>query len=153
FSRTMEHLRRWGIADRARFPDEFPSNYPLNIGFFTSIDGQLLAAFPGLTNEAIPSASSAISPEGPVICPKRISDPLLRDAELEVSGGESRYLARVDSVDQQEAGVTAVITVVQPGARCAVRPQYLVACEGGHGQTRTKLGIIYAGSFAQGRNV
>ncbi|WP_353193929.1 FAD-dependent monooxygenase [Pusillimonas noertemannii] len=152
FSRTMEHLRRWGIADRARFPDEFPSNYPLNIGFFTSIDGQLLAAFPGLTNEAIPSASSAISPEGPVICPKRIFDPLLRDAALEKSSGEIRYLTRMDSFEQDEAGVTAVITDLQSGAQCSVRTQYLVACDGGHGQTRTKLGIKYTGSFAQGRN-
>ncbi|HWK60812.1 MAG TPA: FAD-dependent monooxygenase [Eoetvoesiella sp.] len=152
FSRTMEHLRRWGLAQRARFPSEFPSDYPLNIGFFTALNGRMLAAFPGLSNQEIPAASDGISPEGPVICPKRIFDPLLRDAALEKAPGAIRYHTRLEDFVQDETGVTATLADLDTGARSTVRAQYLVACDGGHGQTRSKIGVKYAGSFAQGRN-
>lgn len=152
FSRTMEHLRRWGLAQRARFPSEFPSDYPLNIGFFTSLNGKLLAAFPGINNEEIPAAFSSISPEGPVICPKRIFDPLLKIAAIEKAGGEIRYQTKLEDFLQDDDGVTATVSNLNTGVLSTIRTKYLVACDGGHGQTRPKLGIKYAGSFAQGRN-
>jgi cation diffusion facilitator CzcD-associated flavoprotein CzcO len=38
-TRTCEHLRRWGIADRMRFESGYPTDYPRNYLFVTRMNG------------------------------------------------------------------------------------------------------------------
>ena len=42
-TRTVEHLRRWGIADRMRYESGYPSDYPRNYLFVTRMDGYEIA--------------------------------------------------------------------------------------------------------------
>lgn len=44
-TRTCEHLRRWGIADRMRFESGYPTDYPRNYLFVTRMDGFEIARF------------------------------------------------------------------------------------------------------------
>ena len=44
-TRTCEHLRRWGIADRMRFESGYPTDYPRNYVFVTRMDGYEIARF------------------------------------------------------------------------------------------------------------
>ena len=42
-TRTVEHLRRWGIADKMRFESGYPTDYPRNYLFVTRMDGYEIA--------------------------------------------------------------------------------------------------------------
>ena len=44
-TRTCEHLRRWGIADRMRYESGYPTDYPRNYLFVTRMDGYEIARF------------------------------------------------------------------------------------------------------------
>lgn len=151
FSRTMEHLRRWGFADRVRFHEGFPSNYPTNIGFVTSMDGRSLVEFDGPSNQDIPGVMADISPEGPAICPKRLFDPTLRDAVLE-KGGKIEYMTTATIESQDEGGVTVELKNSRTGESRKIRSAFVAACDGARGLTRAQLGIAYEGDFAQGHN-
>ena len=62
-TRTCEHLRRWGIADRMRYESGYPTDYPRNYLFVTRMDGFETARFDHPPNGA-PEARSPFSPEG-----------------------------------------------------------------------------------------
>ncbi|AJC22888.1 FAD-dependent monooxygenase [Pandoraea pulmonicola] len=150
FSRTMEHLRRWGLADRARVNEGFPDDYPLNVGFATSLSGKLLAAFEAPSNRAMP-ARSPHSPEGNIICPKQIFDPLLRRG-AEERGADLRY--DTELLDFRESGETVVATVRNDatGSTYEIHATYLAACDGGRSHVRKRLNIPFIGEFATGHN-
>ena len=44
-TRTCEHMRRWGIADRMRYESGYPSDYPRNYLFVTRMKGYEIARF------------------------------------------------------------------------------------------------------------
>ena len=44
-TRTSEHLRRWGLADRVRYEGGFPPDYPRNYVFVTRMNGYEVARF------------------------------------------------------------------------------------------------------------
>ncbi len=60
-TRTCEHLRRWGIADRMRFESGYPADYPRNYVFVTRMDGYEIARFDHPANGAPESRSPAQS--------------------------------------------------------------------------------------------
>src|SRR5262249_49183261 len=65
FSRTMEHLRRWGCADQARREPAPPADYPHRFVFATAVTGHVLAEFDyGVTNRS-PGEYGPLTPEGP----------------------------------------------------------------------------------------
>lgn len=151
FSRTMEHLRRWGIADRVRYHEGFPPDFPTNVAFVTSMLGRSLVEFDGPSNREMPGVMAPISPEGPAICPKRLFDPTLRDAVLE-RGGRVEYGVRATINSQDAEGVTLTLTNVRTGDPRTLRASFVAACDGAKSVTRTQLGIGYQGEFAQGHN-
>ena len=75
-TRTVEHLRRWGIADRMRFESGYPTDYPRNYLFVTRMDGYEIARFDHPANGG-PSARSPYSPEGRLWISKPYFDPVL----------------------------------------------------------------------------
>jgi 2-polyprenyl-6-methoxyphenol hydroxylase-like FAD-dependent oxidoreductase len=126
FSRTMEHLRRWGIADGIRYGDIFPADYPRNIGFCTRLGGAVLAMFPGHANEEGPG-SSPHSPEGGLFSPKKAFDDL--------GHGVAVSLERRDTSKMH-----------------TIHCRYLAACDGARSFIRRKLDIRLIGSFGEGAN-
>src|SRR5437764_8226551 len=44
-TRTCEHLRRWGLADRMRYDSGYPTDYPRNYVFVTRMNGYEVARF------------------------------------------------------------------------------------------------------------
>ena len=60
-TRTVEHLRRWGIADKMRFESGYPTDYPRNYVFITRMDGYEIARFDHPANGA-PGCPLALQP-------------------------------------------------------------------------------------------
>ncbi len=150
FSRTMEHLRRWGIAARLRHSDAFPPDFPRNMGFCTRIGGKPLAFFAGASNADAPGADP-YSPEGGFFYPKKGFDPALRQAAQD-AGGDLRYGWQLENFEQTGAGVECTIRELAGGKRHLIRCKYLAACDGGRSGIRKSAGLRFNGSFGEGAN-
>lgn len=150
FVRTMEHLRRWGIAGRiAQSP--FPADYPRNVVFVTRILGREVARFERPSNAQALSRAGELSPEAHIWCPKMYFDPLL--AQFAVSQPSVLLHYRTSMLDFcQDANAVTVRAQGPNGEELQFRSQYLVACDGGRSATRRKLGIEFEGTFAEGHN-
>ncbi len=149
-ARTLEHFRRWGIADELRY-HAFPPDYPRTCLFLTRLGGYELARFE-LPGNGDPSARSPYSPEGRLWCPKFYFFPvLLRRAQADPRVAV-RLRCRLERFQQDARGVTAEVTDLASGRREVIAARYLVACDGGSSVVRRQLDIPMRGVFAEGHN-
>ncbi len=151
-TRTCEHLRRWGIADRMRYESGYPTDYPRNYLFVTRMDGYEIARFDHPPN-GDPASRSSFSPEGRLWISKPYFDPVLHRHVASLPTVEVRYQTALDSFEQNEAHVRATILDAKSGRRETIETTYFVGCDGGRSNVRRHLGIQYEGIFAQGMNV
>ena len=151
-TRTCEHLRRWGIADRMRFESGYPTDYPRNYLFVTRMDGYEIARFDHPAN-GDPASRSPYSPEGRLWISKPYFDPVLHQHVATLPSVEIRYLTAVESFQQDNEKVAAKIIDVSSGKDEIVEANYLVGCDGGRSNIRRALGIQYQGVFSQGMNI
>jgi 2-polyprenyl-6-methoxyphenol hydroxylase-like FAD-dependent oxidoreductase len=152
FSRSMEHLRRWGHSAEARRECLPGPDYPHRILFMTRVAGHVLAEFDyGVTN-AGPGEYADVTPEGPAFISKFSLLPLLQRIAAELPSLEIAYRNRLEGFTQDADGVTARVRDVGTGAERTEAAAYLVSCEGGRSGIRRALGIELEGDFAQGRN-
>ena len=151
-TRTVEHLRRWGMADRMRFESGYPTDYPRNYLFVTRMDGFEIARFDHPANGA-PNARSPFSPEGRLWISKPYFDPVLHKHVATLPEVEVRYLTAFESFTQDGQKIIAKVADVKTGNIESVEADYLVGCDGGRSNIRRALGIQYQGVFSQGQNV
>jgi 2-polyprenyl-6-methoxyphenol hydroxylase-like FAD-dependent oxidoreductase len=151
-TRTCEHLRRWGIADRMRFQSGYPTDYPRNYLFVTRMDGYEIARFDHPAN-GNPASRSPYSPEGRLWISKPYFDPVLHQHVATLPAVEIRYLTAFDSFHQEGDKVTAKVIDTRNGREEIIDADYLVGCDGGRSNIRRALGIQYEGVFSQGQNV
>jgi 2-polyprenyl-6-methoxyphenol hydroxylase-like FAD-dependent oxidoreductase len=151
-TRTCEHLRRWGLADRLRFKSGYPTDYPRNYLFVTRMDGYEIARFDHPANGA-PNSRSPYSPEGRLWISKPYFDPVLHKHVATLPSVELRYNTVFESFQQDDEKVVSKIVDAQTGHNGIIESAYLVGCDGGRSNIRRQLGIQYEGVFAQGMNV
>jgi 2-polyprenyl-6-methoxyphenol hydroxylase-like FAD-dependent oxidoreductase len=151
-TRTCEHLRRWGIADRMRFESGYPTDYPRNYLFVTRMDGYEIARFDHPANGA-PDSRSPYSPEGRLWISKPYFDPVLRAHAKSLPQVQIRYETSFESFEQSSQTVSAEILDKKTGRKETIEADYLVGCDGGRSSIRRALDIKYQGVFSQGMNV
>jgi 2-polyprenyl-6-methoxyphenol hydroxylase-like FAD-dependent oxidoreductase len=151
-TRTVEHLRRWGFADRMRYESGYPTDYPRNYLFVTRMDGFEIARFDHPPNGA-PESRSPYSPEGRLWISKPYFDPILHKHVATLPLVEVRYLTEFKSFEQHPDKVIATVADAKSGSTQSIAADYLVGCDGGRSNIRRALGIQYQGVFSQGMNV
>jgi len=151
-TRTCEHLRRWGLADRMRYESGFPTDYPRNYAFVTRMNGHEVARFDHPAN-GDPNSRSPYSPEGRLWVSKPYFDPVLRKHLSTLPTVEVRYQTSLESFQQDDQKVVADIVDTQSGRHATIETDYLVGCDGGKSIVRHQLEIQLQGVFAQGMNV
>ena len=151
-TRTCEHLRRWGIADRMRFESGYPTDYPRNYLFVTRMNGYEIARFDHPAN-GDPNSRSPYSPEGRLWISKPYFDPVLHKHVSTLPTVEVRYQTALESFRQDDEKVVADIADVASGQHSSIEAAYLVGCDGGRSTVRRQLGIQFEGVFAEGMNV
>ena len=151
-TRTCEHLRRWGIADRMRFESGYPTDYPRNYVFVTRMDGYEIARFDHPANGA-PESRSPHSPEGRLWISKPYFDLVLQAHAKSLTQVEIRYQTSLESFEQNAERVLAEVLDKKTGRKEAINADYLVGCDGGRSNIRRALDIKYQGIFSQGMNV
>jgi len=151
-TRTSEHLRRWGIADRMRFESGYPTDYPRNYLFVTRMTGYEIARFDHPAN-GDPNSRSPHSPEGRLWISKPYFDPVLHRHVATLPTVQIRYNATLEGFQQDSHKVTCKIVDIKSGCDEMIAADYLVGCDGGKSNVRRALGIQYQGVFSQGMNV
>jgi len=145
--RSMEHLRRWGIADEVRYHG-FPSDYPITTLYTTGFDGHELVRFEHPASGA-PNARWPTSPESVVWSPKPFFDPILRKKVASLPSVRLRFGCQLETFQQSDDQVTVQLTDISSGDREQVTADYLIGCDGGKSRIRQQAGIELQGRFAQ----
>jgi 2-polyprenyl-6-methoxyphenol hydroxylase-like FAD-dependent oxidoreductase len=142
--RTMEHLRRWGLADRFRAAAPLPISWSQDIVFCTSLAGHELWRFTGVLG-LVPEGDRF--PEPGQQAPQYVLEEMLRDVVTELPGCTLATGWRVTALTQDPGGVTVT---VQDGAghQAAVEASYVLGCDGSRSTVREQIGARYAGEHA-----
>ncbi len=142
--RTMEHLRRWGIADRLRQQAPLPVSWSQSIVFCTSLTGHELSRFDGVLGLA---AEGDRFPELGQQVPQFVLEDLLREVVDELPSCSLVRGARVDRLTQDSTSVRAEINE-SSGHRTVVSANYLIGCDGPRSTVRDQIGARYVGEQA-----
>jgi 2-polyprenyl-6-methoxyphenol hydroxylase-like FAD-dependent oxidoreductase len=142
--RTMEHLRRWGIAERLRARAPLATSWSQEVVFCTSLVGDELSRFSGVFGL---TAHGDRSPELGQQAPQYLLEELLREVVDELSPCELLTGLRV--VDVEQTGGEAKVTVEdQTGHRSVISAEYVLGCDGPRSAVREAIGSSYAGELA-----
>ncbi len=146
--RSMEHLRRWGIADRLRERAPLPVAWSQDIVFCTTLTGHQLSRFSGVLGLRLEGDRF---PELGQQAPQYVLEELLREVVGELDPCSLVTGTRVVGVqqDEDEARVTVVDAA---GTEAIVTAGYVLGCDGPRSAVRDAIGSAYAGERALAPN-
>ena len=137
--RSLEILRGLGLADEVHSIAHGVSDMLSKPTLNSAEQRQALDV------NAIFAPFEVLSPEpGGQYCPQSAFEPILL-THIRRRGSEARYNTELDSFEQDESGVTAVLRDRESGVTEAVRADYLVAADGVHSPIRDALGLTTSG--------
>ena len=157
--RSMEHFRRWGIAEKV-IDAGVPRSQPASIVYLTRLFGYELARFDapsadefaGRSREAIEQAPQLrLSPYYRTWCSQQYLEAVLRDYVATLPDVELRFGWRLESFEQGGDGVRVHLTEVATGTRASLDADYLAACDGARSVARKALGIALDGRGTMGQ--
>ncbi|MGE0801277.1 MAG: FAD-dependent monooxygenase [Lautropia sp.] len=151
-ARTLEHFRRWGIADSVRNAG-FPPDVPRNVRFMTRILGHELLCFERPSNRDFQQQFGHVTPEAGIWCPRMLFEPVMRDRLLRFSNVIHLPGCEATTFEAGAEGVTIQARMLADEAPLTIECSYLAGCDGAASETRKRLGIAMQGSFAEGHNV
>jgi 2-polyprenyl-6-methoxyphenol hydroxylase-like FAD-dependent oxidoreductase len=132
--RSMEHFRRWGIADALRDNDPVSPLIQRDVAFVTRLTGHEILRFPRAYewSERLPIASEVAE-----WAPHQAIEKTLYDRIATLPLIDLRLENEVESFVQDDRGVT--IEVRTPPGRESVVADYLVVAEGGRSRLRNEV--------------
>ncbi len=142
--RTMEHLRRWGLADRLRKRAPLPVSWSQDVVFCTSLAGRELSRFTGVLG---------LAPDGDRFAelgqqaPQYVLEEVLREAAGQLAPCRLELGTRVVTLDQTEDFVDVTVETAA-GERKIIRASYVIGSDGPRSVVRAQLGAAYRGGQA-----
>jgi len=138
--RSMEHFRRWGVADRLRANDPVSEDIPRSITWVTALNGYVVTDFERAVDfpEPLPFAS-----ERPEWAPNAGIEKTLHEAVAEHPLIDVGFGCEVVGFDQD--GGEVVVAYTSGGGERHVSAQYLVAADGSRSGIRRQLGVRMQG--------
>jgi 2-polyprenyl-6-methoxyphenol hydroxylase-like FAD-dependent oxidoreductase len=140
--RTMEHLRRWGIADALRAAAPLPVAWSQRVTFCESLSGRRITDFHGalgLTTER----DERFAESGQQV-PQPVVEEVLREHLRRLPSVALRLGHAVTALKQHDDHV--VVTAYDgEGFSYTIKARYVLGCDGASGVTREQLGAHYVG--------
>src|SRR4051794_35865717 len=149
-ARSMEFMRRWGIADKVRAAGA-PDGFPHTALYCTGLNGYEIARIERPNHGG--NAPAKDSPERAQRCNQLWLDPLLRELAPSYECVTVRYRCRFDALEERTGDVVATATDMESGERLSISAQFVVDCSGGHTPIRRAFGIEWQGSEQIGYHV
>lgn len=153
-NRTMEYLRRWGIADELTGAG-VPADYPAAYYWVSSMHGQEIHSImlPGAAElermradgVADPTQELHWSPYLKTIVGQHEVERVLREFVARQTTVQTRYGWALEDFEENSAGVTVHLRDNATDARESLRTDWLVGCDGGRSLVRERLGIPLEG--------
>jgi 2-polyprenyl-6-methoxyphenol hydroxylase-like FAD-dependent oxidoreductase len=136
--RTMEHFRRWGVADRVRAAG-LPLDHPLDVAWVTRVGEHEIHRFVRGTGRTRPQFTHTPEPEQ--ICPAHQLNPVLAEAVGTSPTGSLRYQFRLEEFEQDADEVRTRVRDMQTGEGLTISARFLAACDGASSPVRAGLEI------------
>jgi 2-polyprenyl-6-methoxyphenol hydroxylase-like FAD-dependent oxidoreductase len=140
--RTMEHLRRWGIADRLRTAAPVPVSHAQDVVFVTGLFGHEITRFENAFG--LWTTPQDVAAEPGQQAPQPLVEEVLREASAELPTVTVlvgwRVTSVVDGADQAQA-----VLEDPDGGMHEVAADYVLGCDGSSGVSRTAIGVRYQG--------
>lgn len=149
-TRTREHLRRWGIADRLAAAAPFGIDYPSHVTFVTRLGGKLIKRFEHAL-QCTPGKHEAYSEHSQWI-PQYKLEGVLRDHAFSLPAVTQRYGCEYIGFEQDDDGVTVHFRDLASGAGESVRAAFLIGADGGRSRVRHDMGAKMIGTHGLSRN-
>jgi 2-polyprenyl-6-methoxyphenol hydroxylase-like FAD-dependent oxidoreductase len=140
--RTMELLRRWGLADAVRAKAPLKVAWSQRVTFCESLSGKRITDFDGafgLTTER-----DERFPEPGQQVPQPVVEEVLRTHLASQPGVDLRLGHAITGLTEDGDGVTVTVRD-EAGRGQEVRARYVVGCDGYAGVTRDQIGARYDG--------
>ncbi|WP_310533696.1 FAD-dependent monooxygenase [Novosphingobium sp.] len=149
-TRTREHLRRWGIADKLAAASPFGVDYPSHVTFVTRLGGKLIKRFEHAL-QCSPERNEHYSEHSQWI-PQYKLEQVLRDHAVTLPAIEFRYGSEYIGFDQSDDGVTVHYRDSASGEDRTLRAGYLVGADGARSKVRDDIGAKMIGAYGLSRN-
>ncbi len=140
--RTMEHLRRWGVADALRAAAPLPVAWSQRVTFCASLAGRRITDFDGAFGLTA-GRDDRFAESGQQV-PQPVVEEVLRAYLRRCPGVELRFGHAATALAQDSGGVTVAVSD-QAGSGYQVRARYVLGCDGAAGVTRDQAGARYVG--------
>ena len=136
----MEHLRRWGIADRLRDAAPLSPEWSQDVVFCTSMTGRELSRFTGVFGLV---EEGDRFPERGQQAPQFVLEELLRGVVADLPSCHLELGARVSGVEQDDSEARVSL---DDGRTLAA--EYVIGCDGSRSAVREAIGASYVGEVS-----
>lgn len=140
--RTMEHFRRWGVADAVRAAAPLAPTWSDRVVFCDALTGHEITHF--VRCFGLGYARDGRFAEGGQQIPQPLMERVLREHVAARPEVELMLGARVESLTHDERGVSAEV-VRDDGRTVPVFADYALGSDGANGAVRRSLGVHYVG--------
>ncbi len=140
--RTMEYLRRWGLADALRAAAPLPVAWSQRVTFCESLAGRRITDFDGAFGLTTVRDDRFAEPGQQV--PQPVVEEVLRGHLRRRPGVDLRLGHAATDLTQDDTGVTVAVGG-EAGSGYLIRARYVLGCDGVTGVTREAAGARYVG--------
>jgi 2-polyprenyl-6-methoxyphenol hydroxylase-like FAD-dependent oxidoreductase len=140
--RTMEHLRRWGLAEQLRAAAPLKVAWSQRVIFCRSLSGPRITEFDGAFGLTTERDSRFAEPGQQV--PQPVVEQVLRAHLAERPGVDLRFGHAVTALAQEDDSVTVTVRAAD-GTEYLLRAPYVLGCDGAGGVVRDQIGARYVG--------
>lgn len=142
-TRTMEHFRRWGIADTVRRRAPLSQSWSHEIVFCTTLLGREVTRFEHCLG--LDLIDDDLVAEGGQQAPQPLIELIMRDKVQALPQAEMMLGCKVVAVTQDDGGVLATVQDDR-GSTTTIRSEYLVGCDGARSLVGEAIGAKLEGS-------
>lgn len=136
--RTMELLRRWGVADEVRRRAPLPADHPSDVVFATRLRGHELARFPNALSTARRDGDPFPEPAQQV--PQYVIEEVLRERLAQLPAVELRRGTTLTALEQRDDRAICELQD-EEGATSIVAATWVVGADGARSTVRRLAGI------------
>jgi len=148
--RTMEHFRRWGLAERIREVAPLKVDWSQDVVFCTALFGHEVMRFTNCFGLS-PQRSAMFAESGQQIAQPLVEE-VLREAVADLEPCQLCLGWSLHALQQHDDGVQATI-INERGEQRQVRASYALGCDGSRSVVRAAIGAHYVGTSNQRPNL
>ena len=144
--RSMQHMRRWGIANALRAAAPLPADYPTDVVFATRLFGKTLTVIENAFEGAM--RRDPRFPEPAQWVPQYVVESVLRERATGLPSVRLAFNTEFEGAKQTSDRVVATVRDRASHAQTLIRARFLVGADGARSKVREIIGAHMEGEHA-----